>query len=113
VARPGDAADDNLILTDGSLAPAVVAPLHKLSPAHRADVGVALALCSSAYISQRCYYPRHAVIWKSNQEVIGVLGLCFQCNTYRFEPESKVDLRDVNLNRLKLVFEETGLLDPP
>ena len=101
----------DLVRPDGSLDFAVNEPLHLLSPAHRADVGVALAMSSDEYGQGRCFFPRHAVIWKAKEKAIAALILCFRCNTYRFEPESKLDLRNENMWRLRLVFEELGLLE--
>jgi hypothetical protein len=109
--NPGNQDMKELVLPGGDLDPEIVQSGKILSPAHRGDVAVALASSSVDYSSKGCFNPQHAIIWKSKTKVIAALLLSFQCNTYKFEPPSKVDLRDKNMNRLRTVFEETELID--
>lgn len=109
--NPTGSAMEEVILPDGRLAPQVLLPLRRLSPAHRADVSVSLASSSIAYTPGDCFVPRHAIVWKENEKVVTALLLSFACNTYRFEPAMPFDLRDENIKRLRNVFEENGMID--
>lgn len=108
--NPDKASLQGIFLADGRLTQKVLHTVRRLSPAHKADVGVALA---TSYVTRTygdCFWPEHAVIWKENENAVAALLLCFECNTYRFEPESALDLRDENMKRLRLVFEELEMV---
>ena len=94
-----------LINATGQMADYVLQPGKALSPAHRADLFVSLAMPPDSLPHWYCPNFQYAIVYFNQNEAIAALSFSSSCNSYRFQPESPHQLGPNNLARLKAIFD--------